>query len=161
MKDRRKKLTRRDDPMEVGLARYEKERPLLPVWVVEHGGKIVLGAFFLFVSIPLFLLRDSTSEKNTDPLLAAELILMNSPSIVWESGRDDVINRVSVLVGNKALVGAKGVEIIARIGERRYSLQGDGLIPSGESREYARELRIPHNPKLQLNFELHCDNCPE
>lgn len=161
MKDRRKKLTRRDDPMEVGLARYEKDRPLLPVWVVEHGGKIVLGAFFLFVSIPLLFLRDSISGKNTDPHLAAELILMNSPSIVWESGRADVIDKVSVLIGNKALVEAKGVEIIVRIGERRYSLQGDGVIPSGESREYARDLRIPHNPKLQVDFELLCDNCPE
>ena len=159
MTNKKKTVRRCDDSMEVGLARYQKESPVLPSWLVVHGAKLVLGAFFLVVVVPLLIFRDSVFGVSVPPDRNVELVVVQEPSIVWEPGGTNVLRSVTALIGNQSFQEAQGVTIVAKIAERKYQLEGAAVIPSGESREYHRELMVPHNSNMPIRIESHCENC--
>jgi hypothetical protein len=159
MSNKKKTVRRCDDPMEVGLARYQKESQLLPSWLVVHGAKLVLGAFFMVVVVPLLIFRDSIFGGTVPSDRNVELVVVQGPSIVWEPGGTNVVRSVTALIGNQSFQEAQAVTIVANVAERQYPLEGADVIPSGESREYHRELMVPHNPNMPIHIELQCKNC--
>lgn len=161
MNDERKIPRRTDDPLDVGLARYQKTPSKVPTWLIEHGAKITLGLVFFALVLPFLFLNGGLLGHRSEHVPRAELVLLHGPAKVWAEGEIDKLLSVRVVVGNRATVDAIDVKVVVQIGPKRYRLEGPAAVPSGKSGEYQRDVMLRYPADAPINVQLACSNCSE
>lgn len=153
-------IQRKEEVLEVGLARYEKRKSNLPWWLVEYGGWIVGGALFLFVLLPFSILGWSFSSggaKSGVPV--AQLHMIGSASKVWGEGSTNQLKSVSARIVNKGHRVAEGVVVKAIINGEEHHLSGPHVIKSGKVEVFSGAIDKLVPAGTQVAIAMSCATC--
>jgi hypothetical protein len=153
------KLQRVEEPLEVGLDRHQRRKRTIPAWCVDYGPWIVLGAFFLFVVIPIFVFRFGSEAPQNGAQDVPRLVVRDTPTKVWVEGSANQIRSVKVMVGNVGITQAMGVRVTVSIGERTFVLTGPERIASGKSDAFEGNVTGLVRSDADLKISISCSNC--
>jgi hypothetical protein len=152
-------LRRKEEPLEVGLARHEKTERSVPSWLIEYGAWIVLGSFLVFVVAPLVLLG---RQIGSGPSGAGEFALLSvseAPTKVWVEGASSELRSVQIAVTNTGPSTAQSVKVSVAISGTKYTLLGPAQIESGKSGRFAGAAGAVLRPEQELSVQVDCSNC--
>jgi hypothetical protein len=159
-KEPKGRITRKEDTLHVGLARYEKPQSKWPWWAVEYGGWIVVAVILIGVIIPFgFWGLKATQDRPVLSGASAKLVIVFGPAQVWEGGSNSRVKSVSVKVANQGQKTATNVKILAVIGSDAYPLQGPLSVDSGRAEAFSGDINrtIPEGGSIQISMT--CDSC--
>jgi hypothetical protein len=159
-KEPKGRITRKEDDLKVGLARYEKPQSKWPWWAVEYGGWIVVALVLLFVIVPFgFLGWRLTSDRPASPGGAASLVVVAGPTKIWAEGSASRVKSVSVRVANQGPVPATRIHVAVVIDSSVYPLQGPTDLASGRSDTFTGEINRSLVDGQSLQVSLTCNEC--
>lgn len=151
-------IQRKEEVLEVGLARHQKRKSNVPWWLVEYGGWIAVGAVLLFVVLPFSILGFS-SGTNQSSAPVAQLYMISRPMKVWGEGATNQLKSVAARIANRGLVTAEQVVVKAIINEEEYPLSGPQTIKSGKVEVFSGTVdkRVPAD--AQIAVSMACATC--
>jgi hypothetical protein len=161
-KEPKGRITRKEDELKVGLARYQRPQSKWPWWAVEYGGWIVVVLVLLFVIVPFgFLGWRLTSDKPAPREGSAKLVVVAGPTRIWAEGSASRLKSVSVRVANQGAGPAMGVKVTVAIDNHAFPLQGATNIESGRADTFTGEVNRSFVDGQSMQVSLTCDTCPQ
>jgi hypothetical protein len=158
-KPQKEPLQRKEEPLEVGLARYQKNVRRVPPWLIEYGAWIVLASFLLFVVVPLLLLGKEIGSSGAHGSDFARLKVIEVPTKIWVEGISHQLRSVQVVVANTGPSAAKSVKVSVEIVGTKYPLSGPVEIAPGKVERYAGGEGAILRPEQELALLTECSNC--
>jgi hypothetical protein len=137
----------------VGLARYQRRRSLIPPWLEERFGTIIVSAAVLSVILwALF----HTSKVNVP---TAHLLIASGPTRIWLENESHELRSIQMSIRNTGSVDAQGVIVTLSIADKSYQLSGPTSLAAGEIGTYEGIHEAFVTAPDPLEAAATCQNC--
>jgi hypothetical protein len=159
-KESKGRITRKEEALEVGLARHEKSQTRWPWWAIEYGAWIVMAVVVVGVIIPFgFLGWRLTHDRPVASAASAKLVVVFGPARVWAEGSTARVQSLSVKVANQGGGVATNVRVSALIGGDGFALGGAGSIEAGKVESFNGDINrnVPEGETIRILMT--CDSC--
>jgi hypothetical protein len=153
-------LTRKEETLEVGLARHQKPKNKIPQWMIDYGVWIFVGAVFFLFLLPFGILGwklPGSGHAHSGP--RAQLVALTIPARIWVDGSSTKVKSVQVKVGNQGTIKAHGVQVLAVVRGQVFPLTGATDLEAGKMALYSGDLNLNLNNQEAIQVVMNCATC--